>query len=158
MRGITHGSECPTKGSIVLRRVLLPATVIVLAMLSMASTASAAPPAHGQRAPELQAPTSIADGHVGPVIVGPRSFCGPVGTGTVQAANTCIDVVRRGCQMWRRSGTGSPWRRGRVVYNDTTEVFFTGPYSPGFQWVWSFGDGFGVMATRCLYRYEPLFG
>jgi hypothetical protein len=139
-----------------MRRLLLVSIATVLASLVAVPVASAAPPMAGQRTPEREAPTNIADGHVGPVIVGPRSFCGPIGTGTVQAANECIDVIRRGCVLWRRHGGNSPWTRGRVIFNDTREVFWTAPYARGYQWVWSFGDGFGVMATRCLYQYEPL--
>jgi hypothetical protein len=65
--------------------------------------------------------------------------------------------VQRGCQLWRRSGSATPWVRGRVVTNTTDEIFWTAPYSQGYQWVWSFRSGFGVMATRCLFRYEPLY-
>ena len=129
------------------------ALAIALAVL-VPATAQAAPPDLGARAPVRIPPMAIDAGYVGPALVGPRSYCGPVGTGSVQAATVCIDTMQRSCRAWRRGPGG--WVAAQAVRNDSPTVFWVAPYARGWHWAWSFTTGFRALPTSCLAAYGPL--
>lgn len=137
------------------RRTLLALLVAAALALFAVPASQAAPPATGESRPSLVAPQRVADGYVGAVMIGPRSYCGNVGTGSLSAAAMCVDVRASSCRTWKRDGARA-WKAGRMVTNSGEQVYFTAGYADGYQWIWSLRSGFSVVATKCLVRYEAV--
>lgn len=128
--------------------------IVALVMLVLVPGAGAAPPpldssAVGGR-PVEQVPQPIGAGFVGIAQVGPMYHC----IGLV-CPSAPVDSRPRGCRRFVAMPSGA-WRVARTVWSDQPEAFFAAPYAPGWHWTFSLGDGYGVIATKCLWGWQEV--
>lgn len=128
--------------------------VVTVALLVFVPGAWAGPPpltsdAVGSR-PVEQVPQPIASTFVGIAHVGPMYHC----IGLV-CPGAPVDSRPRGCRRYLATQSGA-WRVARTVWSDQPEAFFAAPYAPGWHWTFSLGDGYGVIATKCLWGWQDV--